>query len=80
MLAQRRNGGPALHQLWANASCYHSVADPGIDKRGAPLFAKIYTHHSWHSYDSYALEGSGGMLPRKILKSKASNKGKAVGL
>ena len=49
-----------------------SVADPGIDRRGggAPIFAIIYTHLSWHLYIP---EGSGGMLPRKILKSEASN-------
>ena len=37
---------------------------------GCQIFEIIYTHHSWHSY---ALEVSEGMLPRKILKSKASN-------
>ena len=48
------------------------VADPGIDKRGggAPIFERIYTHHSCHSY---VLEGSGCMLPLKILKTKALN-------
>ena len=27
-----------------------TVADPGIERRagGAPIFAGIYTHHSWH--------------------------------
>ena len=48
-----------------------AVAHPGIDRRGgAPIFARVYTHHSWHSD---ALVGSGGMLPLKILKSKVSN-------
>ena len=25
-----------------------AVADPGIDRRGAPIFAITSTHHSWH--------------------------------
>ena len=37
---------------------------------GAPIFVRIYTHHSWHLY---VLEGSGGMLLRKNLKSQDSN-------
>ena len=36
---------------------------------GAPIFAKIYTHHRWHLY---ALDGP-GHAPRKIFKSEASN-------
>ena len=37
------------------------MADPRIDRRrGAPIFARIYTHHSWHLY---ALEESGGHAP-----------------
>ena len=47
-----------------------AVADPGINKRGAPISQKNYTHQSWHLY---ALEGPGGMLPREILKINASN-------
>ena len=51
------------------------VADPGIVRRGGGggrrFLKSIYrpTHHSW---GRQPLEGS-GMLPRKILKSKASN-------
>ena len=37
---------------------------------GAPIFAIIYTHHSWHLY---ALEGSGGHAPPENFKYKASN-------
>ena len=49
----------------------YPVGDPvGGGDNIAPIFARIYTHHSWHLY---ALEGSVGMIPRKILKSKASN-------
>ena len=41
------------------------MAYPGIDRRGAPIFAKKYTLHKWHLF---ALEGSGCMLPQKIIK------------
>ena len=27
-----------------------AVVDPGISRRGTPMFARIYTHHSWHLY------------------------------
>ena len=37
---------------------------------GAPIFAIIYTQHIWNLY---ALEGSRGMLPQNVLKSKALN-------
>ena len=33
--------------------------DPGIDRRSGLIFERIDTHHSWHSYD---LEGSGGIM------------------
>ena len=56
-------------QLRRSERLRRAVADPGIDRRGGggAIFAKKYTHHSWHSY---ALEGSG-----KILKSKGNPKG-----
>ena len=52
-----------------NIHVYVSGESRNLQTEGAPIFAIIYTHHSWH----FALEGSEGMLPRKIMKSKASN-------
>ena len=51
------------------------VVDPGIDRQGgAPIFFQdfILTTAGFSSF-LYVLEGSGGMLPWKILKSEASN-------
>ena len=45
------------------------IFEPCVQKR-AIFLPRIYTHHSWHSY---ALEGSGGILPRKIVKSRSLN-------
>ena len=61
--------GPSPSSLLVWKLLYYSVADPGIDRRGggAPIFAKIYTHLSWHIY---TLEGSGG---GNFLKSEASS-------
>ena len=36
---------------------------------GGTDFSKNYTHRGWHLYP---LEGSGGMLPREIVKIRAS--------
>ena len=40
---------------------------------GGTDFSKNYTHRSWHLSCLYPLEGSGGMLPREIVKIRASN-------
>ena len=50
-----------------------TVADSGIDRRGGGGGSDICRNLYTPQLALYALEGSGGMLPRKILKSKASN-------
>ena len=52
----------------------NTVADPGIDRQGgADFFQEFILTTAGKASLLYALEGSGGMLHRKILKSKASN-------